>query len=1560
MELKSVFQAPARKRRRWYHDLGQKIKQKLPEYRSGPSRISYSRPCTPSLVRPPSPGLRDVAWRTLQATLQGLKWGVELAPPLRSAIDSLTSFLGSFEETARQHQDFQQMASDLDITLQFLKRHLDASTSTEMTETIEGILRAIHEEVGSVRIRRGRGVSSRILAYVDEDMIRHYRRIEQQFHRPQLEVGMGSWHASNTSQMEKRLENLGPARLAIHNSKLSEELDRRTCIEDTRKVILSDLNAWSDNPDANKVFWVNGMAGTGKTTIACTLSEILQLRGQLAATFFCSRNSPECRDANRIIPTIVYQLARHSTPFKFALSQVMERNPDAASANISTQFEQLLKDPLQEVEHKLANNLVIVIDALDECENSRVSSKILDMLFQFAESLPVKFFITSRPEPTIREEMMSPENTSQSILHLHDIEQSLVREDVEVYLQKELEFMSPSLVDVKRLATLAGNLFIYAATAVRYIRPDTRGVDHHERLATMLAIDSESQKFAQIDGLYTAILCAALDAQDLELKERERMERVLWTAVCIREPISLGTLAALAGLRSENQALAALEPFRSVLHISERTGLISTLHASFSDFIFTQHRSGRFFCDESAYGQLLARRCLEVMKAELQFNICDLPSSSIPDSEVPDLTERIERNVSPRLSVEPEGMHSDGRSKIGEGTGMASGRDTAKLASDAHKFVARFAAHAITLSTPHIYISALPLCPPTSLVSVCYRSGAQGLMQIKGTAIFQLGQAALATWTTPFEIFSAAYSPSGAHVASGSGDGSICIRNVHDGRVVLGPFRGHSSVVLSTKFSPDGTCIASGSDDRTIRVWDARDGSPVAHLFGGHTKAVTSVAFSPDGNQIVSGSDDSTLQVWDARSGTPIAGPFQGHTACINSAGYSPDGAHIVSGSNDYTIRLWDANTRALLVMSTGHTSSVTSVGFSPDGERIISGSSDCTIRVWNVCDGTLALDPLEGHTRSIESVAYSPNGELIASGSSDQTIRVWNAHEGTPVTSPFQGHTDAIYSVGFSPGGAQIISSSRDRSIRVWNVFNNHLATAPPKGHSSTITSAMFSPNGALIASGSWDQTIRVWSAIDGTPVAGPFQGHTRTILSLAFSSNSTRIVSGSADCTVRVWHARNGTLTTSPFVGHRDYVRSVAFSPDGSRVASGADDRTIRVWDSSNGTLVAGPFEGHTNWVYSVAFSPNGRCIASGSSDGTIRIWSSIDGKQIADPFMGHKEPVSSVCFSSDGSHIVSGSWDRTARVWDARRGMLVAGPFEGHTHSICSVAFSPDNTLVLSGSSDCTIRLWSALDGTLAGPPLEGHAARVNSAAFSPDGSSVLSCSNDQSIRVWDIQCEARAVGELAEPWRIRDDGWVMNANSQMLFWIPAEIRDSFPRLSNRFTISPLGSLQVGFEGTLVNLPQPFTGTRGSLLTPPCSSEPQSQPLALSPSKPPTDRPSILDESATKAKLGPPSPMASETAMPRPPTLSPPRAPASYCAPNPSPPESSSLTPRSRSTPTLLVTPALSSTAARSPSVPPTKYSSPSISSKHYYPSSFTSTHAHPIPPRATSLKPALYIY
>jgi chloramphenicol 3-O-phosphotransferase len=113
---------------------------------------------------------------------------------------------------------------------------------------------------------------------------------------------------------------------------------------DTCTKIRMELHDCANKPDSPKMCWLSGMAGTGKTTIACSICDELDKAYQLGANFFCSRLLPDCRDVTRVVPTIAYQLASFSYPFRSALCDVLSSDRDLSTYNMDTQFDKLIRE----------------------------------------------------------------------------------------------------------------------------------------------------------------------------------------------------------------------------------------------------------------------------------------------------------------------------------------------------------------------------------------------------------------------------------------------------------------------------------------------------------------------------------------------------------------------------------------------------------------------------------------------------------------------------------------------------------------------------------------------------------------------------------------------------------------------------------------------------------------------------------------------------------------------------------------------------------------------------------------------------------------------------------------------------------------------------------------------------------------------------------------------------------------------------------------------------------------------------------------------------------------
>lgn len=414
--------------------------------------------------------------------------------------------------------------------------------------------------------------------------------------------------------------------------------------------LLKKIKGWAEDRNSKRIYWLNGMAGTGKTTIAYSLCNQLESSLTLAASFFCSRQLTDCRNVKFIMPTVAYQLARFSLPFQHALSSALEQAPDVHTLKVSTQFQKLIFEPLISVQHTISPDLVVVIDALDECDSKDGVDQIIEVLLAHAPRLPIKFFVASRPEARIQDHMRAKHSRDvPEKLDLHDLNHSLVREDIKTFLKAELD--SPKLVltdtNLETLADQSGVLFIYAATVARYIRVDNFSRGAKQLTQVLAASSSRSRRSVEMDSLYEDILRAALDDNTLEDSERKEMQEVLNTVICAQGWMTAGVIAGLLKLDVDSVE-AALRPLSSVLHLStEANGVVSPFHASFPEYILNKDRAKTFYCDSKNHNARLVHQCFDIIRAHNPpFNICGLQSSYMFDEDVPNIDERVRSTIS--------------------------------------------------------------------------------------------------------------------------------------------------------------------------------------------------------------------------------------------------------------------------------------------------------------------------------------------------------------------------------------------------------------------------------------------------------------------------------------------------------------------------------------------------------------------------------------------------------------------------------------------------------------------------------------------------------------------------------------------------------------------------------------------------------------------------------------------------------------------------------------------------------------------------------------------------
>jgi hypothetical protein len=450
--------------------------------------------------------------------------------------------------------------------------------------------------------------------------------------------------------------------------------DRECCTESTRITILEEIYEWigtdgsgssecrTKNTDLDRgqqqsrILWLNGSAGTGKTTIAYTVAQYCNDRkpGVLGASFFCSRDDANCSNPQLIFTTIAYQLSFFNSQFAAEVSKVLKAAPDIGYASVQYQLEELIVNPLR-VARDSFTRCIVVLDALDECKDT---ATVLTALSSHIEELsPLQFLVTSRPENRIRMAFTLQDlhhNTKQ--LLLHQVKLELVEQDISHYLSLKLvetrrkyeikdSWPAPSSID--SLAKLSSGLFIFAATSIKYIEDaaysDPRG--QLQRLVDSSAEDmGKSSPFKRLDLLYIEVLTLAFPEISTSLLGLLKM--VLGSIVYLQDPLSVISLERLLGLGAGRVREILLHLHAILIVPQYDSHVIRLLHPSFPDFITNPERCSitKYVVKLDEQQTLLAESCLEVMKG-LHRDICQIKNPSLLNSEITDLPAQIGKYI---------------------------------------------------------------------------------------------------------------------------------------------------------------------------------------------------------------------------------------------------------------------------------------------------------------------------------------------------------------------------------------------------------------------------------------------------------------------------------------------------------------------------------------------------------------------------------------------------------------------------------------------------------------------------------------------------------------------------------------------------------------------------------------------------------------------------------------------------------------------------------------------------------------------------------------------------
>ncbi|KAF9646613.1 WD40 repeat-like protein [Thelephora ganbajun] len=951
---------------------------------------------------------------------------------------------------------------------------------------------------------------------------------------------------------DQRRRLIKPAEaVALNNVRCAQEAeyrhgDRKGCLKGTRRAVLDEIELWARDFGEPPVYWLNGLAGTGKSTIAQTVAERIFADGQLGASFFCSRDFEDRSNLKFIFPTIAVQLARNYAEFRSIFVPLVQSDPEIARESLYNQMDKLIVRPLKKSE----TSTVIVIDALDECKDEEPASAILSVLGQFVSKIPkVKFFVTGRPEPRIREGFRLPllaEATD--VFILHDVGPSLVNNDIRLFLRRSFLDLArrrrgldgwPTEKQLDFLLERAAGLFVYAVATIKFIdhkHNNPRGQLEYIIQSPTSSVHEGRTRLKQdttLDSLYVSIPREAFCGDDRE--DDSKVRSVLGAVILAANPLSPSSIAVLLAIDHED-VFFRLSSIHSLLILHEDVNSpVRPFHKSFPDFIVDPTRciNERFHVSPPTHHRELLAGCLELMNQILEKNMCNLPDA-VANCEVKDLHERAERHLNPTLQYACKSWHKhlidehtiptpaitsalhrflekkflfwlEVLSVLGAAREAVDALDVAAkcleasptldLVNDCLRFTMGFF-EVISTSCPHIYHSALPLCPQRSIVRSLYEPHARPLTRIVH-GLPNSWESSIATAKFPSLIDVAVWSPCSRFIAAwrgGSQGGIEILDAVTLERITT--LHSPANMVTLLVFSPNTRLLTQcGYGPSKCISWDIQTGglvSAVATEFKDLTHHL-SATYSACGTMVATlcrVGPTPTISIYNVLLGTHT------HSRSVDGRPLDEIWTHgeclrfvtMESGS----IAIWEigfasphALTRVESLPTPDDFNPSRTFQFHPTSSRL-AFTTEGSVLVWDARDSKLLLESTDVKDHTVISMSFSSDCRIFACGIGNLGIYLWKeTPTGYTLHRKLISNTRTFKRL-VSPNGESIIALG-SRGIQLWRTTGSATSLSDvsiptlPKSREAFIPG--FSPDGALVAiARTGDETVVVLDLKSGT----------------------------------------------------------------------------------------------------------------------------------------------------------------------------------------------------------------------------------------------------------------------------------------------------------------------------------------------------------------------------------------------------------------------------------------------------------------------------------------------
>ncbi|KAK2809062.1 hypothetical protein FQN50_004115 [Emmonsiellopsis sp. PD_5] len=1097
------------------------------------------------------------------------------------------------------------------------------------------------------------------------------------------------------------------------------------CHPETRTDLLQQILVWARDPQSEAIFWLNGMAGTGKSTVSRTIARTLSQDSTLGASFFFKRGEGDRGHAARFFATIATQLVAKLPPLLESIKKVVDTDPGVSKKTLTEQFEKLILEPLISLEGDTdkAIPLVIVIDALDECETAEDVKTILYNLARTKKikSVNLRIFATSRPELPIRLGFKEMPGDSHRDLVLHELPAATIKHDISAYLKHELSKIKdehnksldspnsflpvdwPGQPNLDILVEMAVPLFIFAATVCRFIGESR--FNPQKRLEDVLKYQSvgDASKF---DRTYLPVLDQLLFELD--------------------EPDSATILA----------------EFKEVVACpTDAESPIRLLHLSFRDYLIDPTKRGsRFFLNEVKQHGRIALKCLEILSKSgiLKMDICGVKEHGTLRTEIP--SQKIEACLPPEVQYACcHWVHHLEKSDIHIRDG-----------DEIDTFLRKYLLH---------WFEALSLCGKISQ-SIAMITTLQGLVidsTSKGVAgfLYDTGRFVIRNrWimdTSPLQVYSSALAFSPVNSILKKQFQSFIppwIRHLSglydDWGPALQTLDPKGLNVRKIVFSNTSNLLALLTT-RTVTIWDSGTGELRQELEDSSTEEYYDITFANHHDHLAVIHHDS-VQVIDAASGVILQVLLEDGEKYYHHVRFSPNDK-LLAAKSSHHVRIWDSATCELRLTIEGpfwETATPDScIAFSPDSNYVASAVG-MAVDVWDLCEKQLLRSFRTDELESVMVLRFTDNGTLVSA--SGRTIRIWDVATGNEL---HVFKSNMSIEVTFSGNGKLMAChnpSARELSIREPS-SGKLLRTLVD--NSARIVTIFFSedPN-KLIVTGSkgihiWDiNTGRIMHTIETFGESFSFFSH-------ALSRDSKLLAHATPSGTVKLWDL-DSVIPNQRTENLSSLGARVALSPDAKFFAV-SDLTTVRIYDRSH-TLITQLEESS---VYYMTFSENSESLImrSGSAKVALLTFNLITHEEITLLDLSHLTPprwtrVLPMDFTSDWQILAIAVEDNIIHVLNLRTGEApglemgtpINHQFPGNRR-LASLKFAPDGKLIaachyLESQSSCLHLLRHSAVGDFSAEGLHiTFINRIDAVEFSPDSKQLI-VYNEHAVGLWDL--------------------------------------------------------------------------------------------------------------------------------------------------------------------------------------------------------------------------------